>query len=238
MWRSSSLGELVRAAGRATVSLLFPPRCFACGVPLAEPHPLCSECEGDLEVFGEGVCAVCGAPVAEGVDICRGCAVEPRPFAWARAVGPHRGVLRALVLGLKYEGERALARFLAGLMVSLLPGGDLIAFVPQDPGRRGPWHAAELLARELSRASGIRCEDLLVKVRSTPPQVSLDYEERRQNLKGAFASRRRGEGERVVLVDDVYTTGSTASECAAALVSAGFGEVVVLTASRTLRDED
>jgi len=219
-------------------ALLFPPRCFICGTSQAELRPLCPRCLEEIEVFAGALCAICGHPVKEGVDICRECAVEPRPYAWARALGPHRGVLRVLVLGMK-EGERALARLLSGLLVSFLPrDAEIIAYVPPDPGRKGTWHAAEGLARELSRLSGIPLEGLLVKTRSTPPQVSLGYEERRANLEGAFSARRVGRGERVVLVDDVYTTGTTAAECSRALVSAGFGEVMVLTASRTVRHED
>lgn len=239
MWPNLSLGELWRAAGKGAISLLFPPRCFVCGEELPSLSPLCSRCLEDLELFAGKLCAICGHPVGEEVDICRECAVEPRPFAWARSLGPHHGILRALVLGMKYEGERVLARFLSGFLIPLLPrDAEIITFVPPDPGRKGDWHAAELLARELSRLSGTVLEPLLVKTRSTPPQVSLGYEERRENLKGAFAARRSGRGEWVVLVDDVYTTGTTAAECSRALISAGFGEVVVLTASRTIRHED
>jgi len=220
-------------------ALLFPPRCFVCSVPLAEPVPVCLECFREIETFEDKGCVICGRPVTEEVDICRECAVEPKPFTWARAIGPHRGILRTLVLGLKYEGERALARLLACFLLRFVPPeADLITFVPQDPGRQRPRHAAELLARELSRKSGLRAAQLLVKTRSTPPQISLSYEERKENLKGAFVARRGGRGERVVLVDDVYTTGTTAAECAAALLSAGFGEVMVLTASHTIHDED
>jgi len=192
----------------------------------------------ELEVFSTELCVICGHPVKEGTDLCRECAVEPRPFAWARALGPHLGILRVLVLGMK-EGERALARLLSGLLVPFLPrDAEIITFVPPDPGRKGTWHAAEGLARELSILSGVPMEPLLVKIRSTPPQVSLGYRERLRNLAGAFSSRRTGKGERVVLVDDVYTTGTTVTECSRALISAGFGEVVVLTASRTIRHED
>ncbi|MGY4707318.1 double zinc ribbon domain-containing protein [Candidatus Bipolaricaulota sp. J31] len=222
------------------VALLYPPRCFLCDNPLPEPDPLCEECMHGLERFRGALCVVCGVPVPPGIDLCRECAVNPRPFAYARAIGPYRGGLRSLVLGLKYEGEYALARFLAGLLAEALPKEtDLITYVPQDPGRRGPHHAAELLARELSRRVGIPVGRLLRKTRSTPPQVSLTHEERRENVRGAFTARRAGRGERVVLVDDVYTTGATVSECASTLVEAGFGEVSVLTVARTVAgDED
>ncbi len=240
MWQSSSLAELLAAAGRGAVALLYPPRCYLCDAPLREPTPLCGPCLGGLERLRGDLCAVCGIPVPPGIDLCRDCAVEPRPFAYARAIGPHRGALRALVLGLKYGGESALARTLAGLLAEALPTGtDLIAYVPPDPARRKRRHAAELLARELSRQVGIPVRPLLAKTRSTPPQVSLPHAERRESVRGAFAARTRGRGERVVLVDDVYTTGSTASACATALVDAGFGEVVVLTVARTIPgDED
>ncbi|NOX45121.1 MAG: ComF family protein [Caldiserica bacterium] len=239
MWPSSSLAELLAAAGRGTVALLYPPRCFLCDAPIPEPNPLCGPCLEGLERFRGGLCSVCGIPVPPGIDLCRDCAVEPRPFTYARAIGPHRGTLRALILGLKYEGEYALARVLADLLTDMFPAGtELIAFVPPDPARRKRRHAAELLARELSRRVGVPVGPVLVKTRSTPPQVSLAREERRENVRGAFAARTRGRGERVVLVDDVYTTGSTVSDCATALVGAGFGEVIVLTAARTTPDDE
>jgi ComF family protein len=228
------------AAGRGTIALLYPPRCFICDVPLPEPTPLCKSCLDELEWFGENLCTVCGGPVPEGIDLCRECAVELRPFTHARAIGPYRGSLRALILGLKYGGEYALARLLAGFLAEAFPmEAEIITYVPQDPVRKKPQHAAELLARELSRHVEIPLEPLLVKTRSTPPQVGLSYEERRENLQGAFAVRHSGRGERVLLIDDVYTTGSTVSECAEALVDGGFGEVLVFTVARTLfSDED
>lgn len=235
MWPSSSLSEALAAAGRGAISFLYPPRCYICSAPLLAPSVLCESCFSGLERSGKSLCAVCGVPVPEGIDLCRDCAVEPRPFSRARAVGPYAGALRVLVLGLKYDGEPILARFLASFLAEHFPeGAELITYVPEDPGRKRPHNAAELLARALSRLVGVPVEGLLKKVRSTPPQVGLSFEERKENLAGAFAALRRGRGERVALIDDIYTTGSTVSECAKALLEADFGEVVVLTAAHTL----
>ncbi len=235
MWRNSSLSEALRAAGKGALALLYPPRCYLCGAHLHLPAVLCGNCLEGLERFEGALCAICGVPVEEGVDLCRDCAVEPRPFSYAQAIGPYTGTLRVLVLGLKNDGEYALARFLAPFLVEHLPeGADRFTYVPEDPGRKRAHNAAELLARAISEIAGLPVEKLLRKVRSTPPQVGLGLRERKDNLVGAFAALREGHGETVVLVDDIYTTGSTASECAKALLDAGFGEVVVLTAAHTL----
>jgi len=219
------------------LALLYPPRCFLCGRELRTLRPLCDDCLQALPSFSGPVCRVCGVPVEEGIDLCRECAVEPRPFSWARSLGPYRGELRALVLGLKYGKEVALARFLGQRMAGLLVGDvRVVTYVPRDPKRPG-FHGAEALAREVARTLGLPMRALLRKLRSTPPQVSLSWAERRENLRGAFRAT-PGRGEAVLLVDDVYTTGATVSECSRALLEAGYGEVGVLTAARSLPDED
>ncbi len=219
------------------LALLYPPRCFLCGRELRVLCPLCDDCLQALPFFSDPVCRVCGVPVEEGIDLCRECAVEPRPFAWARSLGPYRGGLRALILGLKYGEEVALARLLGRRMAGLLVDAvQVVTYVPRDPKRPG-FHGAEVLAQEVARTLGLPVRALLRKLRSTPPQVSLSWAERRENLRGAFRAT-PGNGETVLLVDDVYTTGATVSECSRALLEVGYGEVGVLTVARSLPDED
>ncbi len=241
MWRSSWPHRATRLAGGA-VGLLFRPVCFLCGGPVEGLAAVCGACLDGLPRWGEAVCAVCGVGLPPGLDLCRECAVEGRPYAWARTVGPYEGALRRLIQGLKYEREKALARPLGRLLASAVPAGLLpeevrmVACVPPDPTRlreRG-YHPAELLAREVARALGTAFRPLLVKVRATPPQVGRPRAERREAMGGLFASRTSGHGEPVLVVDDVITTGATAAEAARALIEAGFGEIGVLACAQAV----
>lgn len=174
--------------------------------------------------------------MAPGLDLCEACAVETRPYAWARSIGPYEGVLRALVLLVKYGGERVVARALAREMVGRVAGEvAVVTWVPPDPVRlrqRG-FHGAELLGREVARFLGLPAQPLLRKVRPSPEQVGRPREERIRAMHGLFRATRRGHGEAVLLVDDVLTTGATVAEGVRALQEADFGEVAVLTCART-----
>lgn len=203
---------------------------------------VCAPCLEGLPRWEGAVCAVCGTGIPMGLDLCRTCAVEGRPYAWARTIGPYDGALRRVIQGLKYEREKALARPLGRLLASAAPAGLLpdgvwtVACVPPDPKRlqeRG-YHPAELLAREVARGLGTAFRPLLVKVRATPPQVGRPRRERREAMGGLFASRTRGHGEPVLVVDDVITTGATAAEAARALAEAGFGEIGVLACAHAV----
>jgi predicted amidophosphoribosyltransferase len=113
-----------------------------------------------------------------------------------------------------------------------------VTCVPPDPQRlqeRG-YHPAEILAREAARTLGLRFRSLLVKKRATPPQVGRPRADREKAMAGLFSTRARGQGEAVLVVDDVITTGATVSEAARALGEAGFGDVGVLACAHAVRD--
>ncbi len=227
MWLRSLRARLsVALAG--PVALLFRPECVLCGGPVKGLEPLCGACAEELPRWGGVVCQVCGVGIGEGLDLCPTCAVEARPYAWARTWGPYEGGLRTLILALKYEGERALAPVLGGLLAQLpLEEPVVVTCIPPDPRRlrgRG-YHPAELLARELARRRGWTFRPLLRKVRPSPPQVGRPRPEREKAMHGLFQARTGGRGERVLVVDDVITTGATVHEAARALREGGFGEV-------------
>ncbi|MFQ6117553.1 MAG: ComF family protein, partial [Candidatus Bipolaricaulia bacterium] len=184
-------------------------------------------------------CARCGAPLADSqVDLCGECATRPWFFDRARSFGFYEEGLAELVRGLKYRGERALARPLARYRLEagedLRPHAEALAFVPLTPAklcRRG-FNQAELLAGELGRLAGLPTITGLVKIRETDDQTGLGPDERFENVAEAFAFRGEAQFGRITLIDDVYTTGATAEECSRALKEGRIEEVDVLTVVR------
>ena len=158
----------------------------------------------------------------------------------ARAAVEYNAPVRRIVGAWKERGLRRLAAWAAAVVADTLERPDTsLTFVPPDPERRlkRGHHPAEALARELDRTWGIGVEPLLVRVRGSPRlrQRELNRAQRRGNVAAAFAARGRAVPDRVVLVDDVYTTGSTANAAAAALRNAGCREVEIVTFARTIR---
>jgi predicted amidophosphoribosyltransferase len=217
------------------LDLLVPRRCAACGRLGAT---LCARCLG-LVVYLRGPgCARCGAPTAWPVERCLECSGRRLAFASARAAVAYHGPVRPLVAAWKERGLRALASEAADVIANTLerPGVDALAFVPPDGDRsvkRGH-HPAERLAGELGDRWELPVLSLLGRTRTARPQRGLTLAERRRNVAGAFLAASRVPG-RVGLVDDVYTTGATASAASSALRGAGARRVDVVTFARTVR---
>ncbi len=218
------------------VGLVARPSCYLCSGDVRGLAPVCGVCLSELPRWQSSVCEVCGLPVDPDVDLCRDCALEGRPYAWARSLGPYRGTMIDVVRGLKYAGERALARPLASMMAPLCDAqARWVTCVPADPRRyrqRGH-HAARELAVCLAGRLDMPFRDLLVKRCASPPQTGRPWDQRRDALRGMFRARRPGAGEGVVLVDDVLTSGATVDEAVRALRCADYGDVYVLTVART-----
>jgi len=235
--------------------VVFPRDCVGCGTPLrpASRGEFCAGCLASLPWMPEPVCAVCGegfkVPSPGDADrfagrVCVRCREDPPPFIRARAAFAYQGAIRHAVQALKFRGRRAAGGALGRLMVEGLDrageipqGIAMIAPVPLHRSRlrqRG-YNQAALVAEPLAAALGLPLEeDVLVRERPTPPQVGLDRRERVLNLAGAFAVTAPGRvgGKRVLVVDDVLTTGATVSACAGALVKAGAQEVRVAAVAR------
>lgn len=207
--------------------------------------------------IGEGVCSVCGerlfsAYAAAGDSLCGLCRRAEPPFARAAAYGSYEGGLRELIHLLKFGGVRpaanVLGRMLAEVLSTLEPQfvGDALAVVPvplhRTKLRQRGFNQAELIARAAlkikSPADHLRlCPGVLDRKRETASQVGLTRHQRRENLRGAFAVLQTDavKGREVLIVDDVFTTGSTVSECARVLRRAGATKVWVATVARTLK---
>jgi predicted amidophosphoribosyltransferase len=217
------------------LDVLLPQRCLVCGA--AGPQ-LCANCRAALPVLGPPLCERCGAPTAWPVRRCNECAGRRLAFASARAAVAYDDSVRLLVAGWKERGLRRLADQAALLVAERLPhpGAAVLTFVPPDGGRRleRGYHPAERLAAALAAAWSLPCEPLLARSGRSRRQRGLSLRERRRNVAGAFRACGTP-GARVVLVDDVYTSGATVSTAASALRAAGARRVDVVTFARALR---
>jgi ComF family protein len=245
---SASLSRAgLRRLGRLLVDGALPPRCLACGEIVGEPDSLCGRCWAGLTFFAPPWCALCGLPFPHpmGADaICGDCARQRPRWDRARAVLRYDKCSRRLVLGLKHGDQthmaRAFGRWMQRAGAELLDGADLVIPVPLHWTRlfSRRYNQAALLAQGIHAAGGPPVgADWLVRRRRTPAQGHLGPAARERNVRAAFAVRpgRDLAGKRVVLVDDVLTTGATVTECARVLRRAGAGFVGVLTLARALR---
>ena len=217
------------------LDLILPVRCVVCG---AGSEQLCATCRDALPRLAEPRCDRCGAPTAWPVARCRECAGRRLAFASARAAVAYDEAVRRLVRAWKERGLRTLAAVAATLVAESLPPPNVaaLAFVPADRARgleRGH-QPAERLARELGERWSLPVAPLLARTRPISRQRGLSLADRRRNVAGAFAPA--GESpSRVALVDDVYTSGSTANAAASALRKAGARRVEVITFARVVR---
>jgi ComF family protein len=247
MQLSATLPSRLRQIGRAVVDRVLPPRCLACGTIVDSLDALCAGCWRMMTFFAPPWCAVCGLPFAHPMGagaVCAGCAGQPPSWNRARAVLRYDKDSRDLVLSLKHGDRTHLARSLGRWMRraggDVLDGAELIVPVPLHWTRlfARRYNQAALLAYAIRAAGGPPvAPDWLVRRRNTPSQGRLGAPARERNVRGAFALRTGYPiaGKRVVIVDDVLTTGATAEECARVLRREGAEFIGVLTLARALR---
>lgn len=226
---------LFRSAVACLLDALFPPRCAGCDS--LSRTVFCAECAATLARPGAPLCQLCGTPfdpLAFASSHCARCREKPPPFECARSALLYQETARNAVQGLKYRGFHSFAPRLAPLLKHALENDELLRDfgptrlvpVPLHPSRRRQrgFNQSFLLARELGYLIAVPAEELLLRTRATPPQVGLQREERIKNVRGAFAldqkkvARLNCAAERILLIDDVFTTGATLRECARILV--------------------
>lgn len=244
--------SLWRAMGQWTG--LAQVRCPVCGRPTDSVSALglCPDCNTALAPRSAGHCPQCGVFFSSEHDtpmLCGSCRADPPPWNRFLLHGRYQGPLRDLIVNFKFHGgiqtsnllgrlaasawQRAFAGFLPYAPELLLP--ELVVPVPLHPRRlrgRG-FNQSRILARPIARTCKVPLADsALQRIRNTPPQSTLKAAERRTNLRHAFAASPLVQGRRILLVDDVCTTGATLRECARSLQEAGADRVDVLVVAR------
>ncbi len=223
--------------------VVFPPQCPCCGKLLSFDEygdGFCRPCKGKIRYVHEPTCKVCGKALNDPVEeYCNDCKKVRHVFTQSKAVYIYDGGIKNAMYRLKYGNHKDFARVFARDMAKMhgkylkYREIDLIVPVPMNAAKRRTrgYDQAALLARELASETGLCFSDkVLVRARKTRPQKELNDVERRKNLKNAFKMGRSSvKSRKVLLVDDIYTTGSTMDACAEVLMKAGARAVYGMT---------
>ena len=232
---------------RPVIDFALPPRCGGCGTIVDEVDSFCTACWTKLEFLGPGGCQRCGLPL-QGTDAetCGACLAKPPRLDRIRAAVAYGEISRSIAMRLKYGRKVALARTMSRFMQPLVgEAGPDSVFVPVPLHRARLWgrgfNQSVAVAKELSRRTGLPVAvDALKRTRSTPPLKGMSMHQRRRTVAGAFKANPAADlrGRRVILVDDVLTTGSTANACARVLKRAGAARVELISWARVIRPMD
>ena len=244
---------ILRPIADALSSVLFPAPCRICDTLLttASRIPVCSCCLNGFQRIRDPLCHCCGRPfvslvAAEAIQpLCRLCRNEAYGFDQARSYAVYDDALSSAVVLLKYEGVRRLGDWFAARLAELARQHaedwrvDLVVPVPlhADRLRERGYNQAELIAKPLAKKLGLRFGSyLLVRTKPRPAQLILSRTERWTSVRGAYVTRQgaRVDNLRILLVDDVLTTGATLDACSRALRKAGAAAVFALTVARVL----
>ena len=228
-------------------SIALPPRCPGCGLPVAEDHRFCVSCWSELRFIGPPWCAACNVPFAydrgEGV-LCAQCLADPPRHAGVRAAVAYGSISGRIAMRLKYAGRIGLAETIACQMARLMPeDAELLVPVPLHRWRlwRRGYNQAVLIGRSLSRLTGVTHDSFVLR-RDRPTTIlrGLNARGRAKAVASAFSidpiRAQTLKGRKIVLVDDVFTSGATSSACTRTLLAAGARSVTIVCWARVLHE--
>ncbi len=244
-----------RVTGRlleAALDWLFPPSCMSCKqiLPMQKSiwrrDKLCGDCRILFEKLEPPCCPRCGHPQDESAVYCSACHNKKFAFTGSRAMFPYKGIIRDIIHGVKFKSNKRAAVGLGKLWASSVddfPPADFLAPVPMYPKkiRKRGFNQSEVLAKELSAEFKIPlAKNLLKRTKDTPPQSGLSIREREENVRGVFTVNKNFniKGKRIILIDDIFTTGASLNSCAEALIKAGSENVSCMTLSITVKDKN
>ena len=231
------------------LKMLFPEKytCVICDDEVFNKYSICKSCLKSLEYLTGKTCIHCSDPLISMGDYCKRC--KGKVFYYDRAIAPFvfDGKIKGIIHGLKYGNKKYLAEPLAIFMADKYTNeklfADLIIPVPLCSRRlneRG-YNQSLLLANAFGKIKKIKVDaDAFIRIKETPPQTNLDFMERQSNLVNAFKvfNKKLVKGKSILLIDDVFTTGATATECAKMLKKAGASCVYVLTVAHTNKSQE
>lgn len=235
-----SIKERIKDFFDAIFKVIFPldVTCDICGRELTSKtrHRICATCIENLPFIKGHRCIACGVPIADEADYCNRCKIDRGVFTKNRSPFIYDGEVRRIIYKLKFGGKKYIAQTLGGLMADEFLASDMqadiIVFVPmtaKEEKKRG-YNQSELIALEIGKRLNIPVLCALSKVRETKAQKQLNGKERVKNLEDAFrCDFKEVENRKILLVDDIFTTGATANECSKVLLKSKAREVSVLT---------
>ncbi len=212
--------------------------CAACGADVFADKYFCERCERELPLNDGFICSKCGRRIGADYPVCLECKADMPSYTVARSAFSYEGEIVRLMknfkTGKKYLAD-VFAEYMAKTAAAHFPDADFAVFVPMTARaeRRRGYNQSALLAQRVSALTGIPLEEVAVKTRETGEQKELSRRERAENLKGSFRVRERKKcrGRKILIIDDVMTTGATANALAEALFGAGAAQVCLLTAA-------
>lgn len=230
------------------LNFFFPPRCAVCGVPVAEHGQICAECWNRFDWIGDPKCVKCGYPFPADIErgknlLCPDCVGNKNKLDWMRSAAAYDDASRAVMLPFKHGGRLEYREMMARAMILMLrelPAGDIVV-MPVPLATRRLWkrgyNQAALLARPIAKRLNAETDYDSVRRKFRPDMGHKGVKSRKRNIAGVFRVRRPDlvRGRRILLVDDVHTTGATFEELAKVLKKAGAKWVGGITFCRTIR---
>lgn len=230
------------------LELVYPEKntCFICDVydEAIRDNYICSDCEKSIKILEPPLCSKCSKPLdySESSDICKECFSQERCFETSKSLYAYDGLIKKAIYNYKYYNKPYYYKLFGKMLIDYMKNEnythfDFILSVPlhHSKMRKRGYNQSELLARYISKDLQIPYLDALKRTKKTLKQSEQSKEERRKNLKGAFAVKKAAQkamNSQVLLVDDIYTTGSTVEECSKVLIDYGVSKVYVITIAR------
>ena len=233
---------------QVVLDIILPPKCMSCSCVVNQHGNLCPECWDNLSYIGKHKCHICGLPFEFDMGekaICPACTNDKPEFKKAVAVCKYEGAGRKIAIKLKFGDSTNLAPYMAKMMSTagrdLISECEIIAPVPLHYRRKlkRKYNQASMLALNIAKITGkAYAPKLLKRVKATKQQTKLSKKARKENVQDAFAAANMDiKGKKVLLVDDVMTTGATMSECAKALKTAGAKKVCCVVFARVVAEK-